>query len=71
MAPAEMPLGQFALRWILDHPAVSTIIAGTTRPEQVAENAGASQTAALDLTLREKLTKFYWDRVRRHVRGPV
>jgi aryl-alcohol dehydrogenase-like predicted oxidoreductase len=71
MVPGNLPLGQFALRWILDHPAVSTIIAGTSRPEQVAENVAASETPPLDGDLHEKLTGFYRRKVRSHVRGPV
>jgi aryl-alcohol dehydrogenase-like predicted oxidoreductase len=71
MLPSGVPLGTAALRWILDHPAVSTIIAGTTRPEQVAENAGVSDAAPLGKKLHEELSAFYWDRVRPQVRGPV
>ncbi len=71
LAPSSMPLGQFALRWILDYPAVSTIIAGASRPAQVGENAGASDEAPLGSDLHEKLTTFYQDQVRPHVRGSV
>lgn len=71
VAPENMPLGVFALRWILDHPAVSTVIAGTTRPEQVVENATASEASAFLPRVHEQLSKFYWDKVRPHVRGPV
>jgi aryl-alcohol dehydrogenase-like predicted oxidoreductase len=35
-------LGQLALAWILREPNVASAIVGATRPEQVAENAGAS-----------------------------
>lgn len=71
LAPEGMPLGVLALRWILDHPAVSTVIAGTTRPEQVVENSQASKTSALLPRVHEQLSQFYWDKVRSHVRGPV
>jgi aryl-alcohol dehydrogenase-like predicted oxidoreductase len=71
MLPSGVPLGTAALRWILDHPAVSTIIAGTTRPEQVIENAAVSDVAPLDPKLHEGLSKFYWEKVRPSVRGPV
>lgn len=71
MLSSEVPTGTAALRWILDHPAVSTIIAGTTRPEQVAENAKASKATPLGDKLHEKLSAFYWDNVRPSVRGPV
>lgn len=35
-------VGELALAWLASRPAVSTIIAGTTRPEQVAANARAA-----------------------------
>ena len=35
-------LGQLALRFVLDHPAVSSAIPGGKSPEQVAANAAAS-----------------------------
>lgn len=71
MLPSGVPIGTAALRWILDHPAVSTIIAGTTRPEQVAENAKASDAAPLDAKLHDELSAFYCDKVRPSVRGSV
>jgi aryl-alcohol dehydrogenase-like predicted oxidoreductase len=71
MLPSDRPMGTAALRWILDHPAVSTIIAGTTRPEQVIENAKASEASPLDAKLHEELSAFYWEKVRPNVRGPV
>jgi aryl-alcohol dehydrogenase-like predicted oxidoreductase len=38
---------QFALRWILDHPAVSVVIPGARSPEQAKANAAAAQLSAL------------------------
>ena len=38
----DMTLGQLALRFVLDHPAVSSAIPGGKTPEQVAANAAAS-----------------------------
>lgn len=35
-------VGELALAWLASRPAVSTIIAGTTKPEQVAANARAA-----------------------------
>lgn len=40
-------LAQIALRWVLMFPEVSTVIAGASKPEQVAENVKASQLQAL------------------------
>ena len=71
IAPSDMPLGRLALRWILDQEAVSTIIAGTTRPEQVAENAASSAAAPLSSEFHHQVREFYWNQVRSHVRGRV
>jgi aryl-alcohol dehydrogenase-like predicted oxidoreductase len=35
-------MGQFALRWALQQPGVTTVIAGARTPQQVEDNAGAS-----------------------------
>jgi aryl-alcohol dehydrogenase-like predicted oxidoreductase len=41
--PDDMTLAQFALRWILDFDAVSTVIPGSTNPEHIRENVAASE----------------------------
>ncbi len=49
----EMTLAQFALAWVLSKPAVSSILVGANRPEQLRELVAASgQTLSLD-ELRE------------------
>jgi aryl-alcohol dehydrogenase-like predicted oxidoreductase len=37
--PEELSMAQMALRWILDHEAVSTVIPGSTTPEHIEANA--------------------------------
>jgi aryl-alcohol dehydrogenase-like predicted oxidoreductase len=69
--PTDHALGQWALRWILDHPQVSTIIAGTSRPAQVAENAAASALPPLSPEQHDQLSKFYIEQVRPLVRGAI
>ena len=69
--PEGASMSQFAIRWILDHPAVSTVIAGTSRPEQVAENASVSALPPLGVEAHDKLRKFYEQKVRSHVRGSI
>ena len=59
----EVSLAQLALRWILDHPEVTTIIPGATRLTQAESNAavsgvpplGREQHAALETLYREKI----------------
>jgi aryl-alcohol dehydrogenase-like predicted oxidoreductase len=38
LVPSGVSLAQFALRWILEHPAVTCAIPGARRPTQVTEN---------------------------------
>lgn len=45
-------VGELALAWLAARPGVSTIIAGTTRPEQVAANAKATEWHLTDDDLR-------------------
>jgi len=69
-APAGWTLAQFAQRWILDHPAVSTVITGASRLAQVGANASVSALPALPAELHGRLAAFYRDEVRAHIRGP-
>ncbi len=47
LLPPGVSMANFALRWILDHPAVSCVIPGARNETQVAENAKASSLAPL------------------------
>ncbi len=67
--PEGMTLSQMALRWVLDHPAVTVAIPGATNPKQVRSNAKASDLPPLDNALLEKLESFYQDKVHPHIRG--
>ena len=69
--PEGMTLGDMALRWILDQPAVSTIIAGVTKPHQLKTNAAASSLDPLPADLVQRLRDFYEDKVRPEVRGGI
>ncbi|HEY5190011.1 MAG TPA: aldo/keto reductase [Solirubrobacteraceae bacterium] len=41
------PLAQFALRWLIDQPGVSTVIPGARNPEQAAANVAAASAPPL------------------------
>ena len=69
--PAGMSLPHLALRWILDQPAVSTIIAGVTRPAQLEDNAAVSRMDPLPEELVHKLKDFYLEKIRPEVRGGI
>ncbi len=68
--PAGMAMADFALRWCLDHDAVTTIIPGARNPEQVRGNLRASAMAPLPPALHATLRQFYADQVAPHIRGP-
>jgi aryl-alcohol dehydrogenase-like predicted oxidoreductase len=71
MGPKGLPLSQFALRWLLDQPAVSTVIAGVTKPAQLEDNVAATRRDPLDPDLVEELRDWYERKVRPHVRGHI
>jgi len=65
------PLAHLALRWLLDQPAVSSIIAGVSRPDQLIANVEAANRPRLPSALSAELASFYADEVRPHVRGGI
>jgi aryl-alcohol dehydrogenase-like predicted oxidoreductase len=69
--PAGMSLPHLALRWILDQPAVSSIIAGVTKPAQLKDNVEAARMDPLEPALVAKLKDFYLEKVRPEVRGGI
>ncbi|MEM7015289.1 MAG: aldo/keto reductase, partial [Verrucomicrobiota bacterium] len=70
IVPAELNMAEFAQRWILDHDAVSTVITGATRPEQVLSNIAASSMKPLSEELHQQLETLYQNEVHAHIRGP-
>ncbi len=60
--PPGMSLPELAIRFILSHPAVSTIIVGMRKEEHVRGNLALSDAGALDPALIAKLRKHRWDR---------
>ncbi len=67
--PKNLSMSQFALRWVLDHPAVSTIIAGASKVYQVESNAGASLVKPLSQETHKKLSNLYSSKVEKIIRG--
>jgi aryl-alcohol dehydrogenase-like predicted oxidoreductase len=62
LIPEGMNMPEMALRFILSHPDVSTIIPGMRRLRHVEMNMGASDGQGLAADLLEKLKKHRWDR---------
>jgi len=67
LLPEGMSMAQMAMRWILDQPAVSTIIAGASRPEQVRENASVSDLEPLPAEIHDRLAGLYQQTIERSV----
>jgi aryl-alcohol dehydrogenase-like predicted oxidoreductase len=70
LVPEGMTMAQMAQRWVLDFPAVTTIITGATRAEQVVGNTAVSQLSPLPTDLHHTLATFYQAQVTDHIRGP-
>lgn len=67
--PADMTMAQMALRWILDFPAVTTVIPGASKISQVEPNVLASNLPPLSADLHKKLEDFYQQKVADFIRG--
>lgn len=69
LVPEGHSLAQVALRWILMHPAVSTVIPGAKNPEQAKDNARASDLDPLPPGAMQKVREVYDTSVREQVHG--
>jgi aryl-alcohol dehydrogenase-like predicted oxidoreductase len=63
LAPDGTTLPQLALRWILDHDEVSTVIPGARTPEQARANALASELPPLPEPGRGAIAELYRTRI--------
>ena len=68
--PKNIPMAQSAIRWILDHDAVMTVIPGASTETQAQSNAAASDLEPLSKETHSTLRKFYEVEVQQHIRGP-
>ncbi len=64
LVPAGMTMTQFALKWILMFDAVTCAIPGGKRPEQVADNARASELPALSDEVMASVKRVYDEKIR-------
>ena len=67
LVPDDATLAQLALRWILMHDAVSTVIPGARSPEQAQGNAAAAALPALDDRAMARIAAVYAERIAPHV----
>lgn len=63
LVPPGQTMSQFALRWILMHPAVTCAIPGGKRPSQVAENCEASALPPLSEEAIDRIRDLYLSQV--------
>jgi aryl-alcohol dehydrogenase-like predicted oxidoreductase len=59
LVPSGASLAQFALRWILEFPAVTCSIPGAKRPAQVTDNIAASDLPPLSKASLKRIGKLY------------
>jgi aryl-alcohol dehydrogenase-like predicted oxidoreductase len=67
LVPEGATLAQLALRWILMHDAVSTVIPGARSPEQAQGNAAVAALSALDDDAMARIAAVYEERIAPHV----
>jgi len=67
---ADSTMAQKSLRWILDHPAVTTVIPGAKNSAMAKANAVASDMKPLSDSIHAQLEEFYNSKVKEHIRGP-
>lgn len=71
IADGRGSMARAAVRFVLDHDAVSSVIPGSKQTEQVEENLGGAEVAPFSEEELARLRSFYQDRVRPLVRGPM
>jgi aryl-alcohol dehydrogenase-like predicted oxidoreductase len=62
-------LAQWSIRWILDHPAVTTVIPGASKISQVVSNMEAAQLPSLNTTTHTALRALYDTEIKASIRG--
>lgn len=62
-------MAKWAIRWILDHPEVTTVIPGATKVSQVESNVAASGLKPLTEETHRKLRALYDEKIRPVIRG--
>ncbi|RYZ54729.1 MAG: aldo/keto reductase [Chitinophagaceae bacterium] len=65
----EGALAQWALRWILDYPEVTTVIPGASSSKQVESNLAASALPSIPQAAHQDLRTYYEQSVKPSIRG--
>jgi aryl-alcohol dehydrogenase-like predicted oxidoreductase len=67
LVPSGVTTAQFALRWILDHPAVSVVIPGARDQRQARANSAAAELPPLPDATHDEVAAIYRELVREQV----
>ncbi|MEV1290173.1 aldo/keto reductase [Micromonospora sp. NPDC049679] len=67
LVPPDATMAQFALRWVLDQPAVTVVIPGARNPEQARANVAAAALAPLSAEASATITTVYDELIRPQV----
>jgi len=67
--PAEHTMAQQALRWVLDHEAITTVIPGATRFAQAESNAAVSEMESLPEEIHTQLRELYDAQIADKIQG--
>jgi aryl-alcohol dehydrogenase-like predicted oxidoreductase len=68
--PSGLSMAEFAIRWILDHDAVTSVIPGASKPQQAISNARPSDLAPLSANVHKELRELYAAEIAESIRGP-
>ena len=69
LLPKETTMAQEALRWVLDHEAITTVIPGATKLSQAEGNTVASELPALGDEVHGALRGLYETEIKEAIRG--
>jgi aryl-alcohol dehydrogenase-like predicted oxidoreductase len=71
LVPAGATMAQWALRWCLDHPAVTVVIPGAKHPEQARQNAASSRLAPLSAADHQQVAALFEKSIQPFLKGPI
>lgn len=67
LVPDGMTMAQFALRWVIDHAAVTTVIPGASSPAQAAANSAVADLPRLPDKTHDAVAQIYDELIRPEV----
>ncbi len=70
IAEGRGTMARASMRWILAHPEVSCVIPGFKSVAQVDDNLGTLDAADFSKEEMERISRFYDEEVKDHIRGP-